>query len=86
MLIPPSEVSVGLSGTSLQLADRQVSGEHRLAGITRQTRVGFRRHLGAITGLFKLQHVVAIGYAIGGASPRLCELRVELADNSYQDR
>ena len=51
----------GGSGASLQLADRQVSGEHRLTGVTRQPRVGFGGHLGAIAGLLQLHHRVATG-------------------------
>src|ERR671911_1500706 len=74
------------SGASLEFADRQVSGEHRLTGITRQPRVGFGRHLGAIAGLLQLHHGVATGYAAGRLSLRLRKLRLELPDDSHQNR
>jgi hypothetical protein len=48
------------SGATLQLADRQVSGEHRFPRITRQPCVGLSGHLRAIAGLLQLHHGVVI--------------------------
>ena len=48
------------SGASLQHADRQVSGEHRLARITRQPCIGLGGHLRTIAGLLQLHHEVVI--------------------------
>jgi hypothetical protein len=48
------------SGAGLQLADRQVSGEHRFPCIRRQPCVGLSGGLRAIAGLLQLHHGVVI--------------------------
>src|SRR5680860_507820 len=70
-----------VSGTGLQLADREMRGEHRLTDFGSQPRVSLGCGLGAVAGLLQLDHRVAGGYAVDHVPRCLRELVPELPND-----
>ena len=75
-----------VSGAGIELADREMRGEHRLADFGSQPRVSFGCGLGAVNGLLHCDHRVSGGYAIDPVPFRLRELVPELPDDGNQHR